>query len=76
MLALYKRWKRYNEIQLTKKMHFNNQKRKIIHHPPSESHIPRLIPWETILETKELITIKSNLSYYFKRIEKTTMKFN
>ena len=42
MLVLYKRWKKHNEIQLTKnKMDFNNRKRKIIHSPPSEeSHPP------------------------------------
>ena len=37
MLVLYKRWKKHNEIQLTKnKMDLNNRKLKIIHPPPSE----------------------------------------
>ena len=33
MLVLYKRWKKYNEIQLTKKMDLNN--RKMTNNPPS-----------------------------------------
>ena len=34
-VAVYKIWKKYNEIQLTKKMDLNNQKLKIIHRPPN-----------------------------------------
>ena len=34
MVIFYKKWKKYNEIQLTKnKMDFNNQ--KMTNHPPS-----------------------------------------
>ena len=41
MLVLYKRWKKHNEIQLTKnKMDLNNRKLKIIHPPPSEESHP------------------------------------
>ena len=45
MLVLYKRWKKYNEFQLTKiKMDLNTKKLKIIH-PPPISHILSF-PWE------------------------------
>ena len=41
MLVLYKRWKKHNEIQLTKnKMDLNNRKLKIIHPSPSEESHP------------------------------------
>ena len=41
MLVLCKRWKKYNEFQLTdNKMDLNNQKLKIIHPPPSEESHP------------------------------------
>ena len=40
MLVLYKRWKKHDEIQLTKKIDLNTRKRKIIHPPPSEESHP------------------------------------
>ena len=41
MVVLYKRWKKYNEFQLTKnKMDLNNRKCKIIHPPSSEESHP------------------------------------
>ena len=41
MVIFYKKWKKYNEIQLTKnKMDLNNRKLKIIHPPPSEESHP------------------------------------
>ena len=59
MLALYKRWKNYNEFQLTKdKMDLNNRKLKIIHQPPSEESHPVTDPLgKTVEETGDkLIT--------------------
>ena len=41
MLELYKRWKKHNEIQLTKnKMDMNNRKKQIIHPLLSEESHP------------------------------------
>ena len=34
MAIFYKKWKKYNEIQLTKKNYLNIRKRQIIHPPP------------------------------------------
>ena len=52
MLVLYKRWKKQNEIQLTKnKMNLNNRKLKIIHPPPSEESHPVTDPLEKTEET-------------------------
>ena len=45
MLVLYKRWKKYNEFQLTRnKMTLNSRKLKIIHPPPSEESHPLTDP--------------------------------
>ena len=58
MLVLYKRWKKYKEIQLTKhKMDLNNRKLKIIHPPPSEESHPVTDPLGKTEETGDkLIT--------------------
>ena len=59
MLVPYKRWKKYNEFQLTKnKTDLNNQKLKIIHSPPSEESHPVTDPLGTTVEETgdELIT--------------------
>ena len=59
MLVLYKKWKKYNEFQLTKnKTDLNNRKWKIIHPPPSEeSHLVTDPLGQTVEETGDkLIT--------------------
>ena len=58
MLALYKRWKKYNEFELTKnKMDLNNRKRKIIHPPPSdESHPVTDALGKTVEETRDKLS--------------------
>ena len=59
MSVLYKRWKKYNEFELTKnKMDLNNRKRKIIHPPPSDESHPVTDPLgKTVEETGDkLIT--------------------
>ena len=44
MVIFYKKWKKYNEFQLTKnKMDFNTLKLKIIHPPPSEESHQRIV---------------------------------
>ena len=52
MLILCKRWKKYNEFQLTKnKMDLNNRKLKIIHPTPSQESHPVTDPLgKTVLE--------------------------
>ena len=35
MVIFYKKWKKYNEIQLTKKMDLNRPIQKMTNHPPS-----------------------------------------
>ena len=50
MLVLYKKWKKYNEFQLTKKKDLNNRKWKIIHPPPSEEPHPVTDPLEKTVE--------------------------
>ena len=40
MVIFYKKWKKYNEIQLTKKMDLNIRKMTIIHPPrPLENYL-------------------------------------
>ena len=51
MLVLHKRWKKYDEFQLTKnKMDLNNRKSKIIHPPPSEESNNVTDPWGKTVE--------------------------
>ena len=42
MVIFYKKWKKYNEIQLTKKMGLNNRKKKT-NHPPFPEQISKPI---------------------------------
>ena len=59
MLVLYKKWKKYNEFQLTKnKIDLNNWKLKMIHPPPSEESHPVTDPLgKTVEETGDQLII-------------------
>ena len=59
MLVIYKRWKTYNEFQLTKnKIYLNNRKLKIIHRPPSEeSHPVTDLLGKTVEETGDSLSL-------------------
>ena len=77
MLVVYKKWKKYNEFQLTKnKMDLNNRKWKIIHPPLIEESHPGADPLgKTVEETGDkLITTQSkynnnkqNLVIFYKK---------
>ena len=80
MLVLYKKWKKYNEFQLTRnKMDLNNRKWKIIHPPTSEESHPVTDPLgKTVVETGDkLITTlskyknnKQNMVIFYKKFKK------
>ena len=87
MLVLYKKWKNYNEFQLTKnKMDLNNRKWKIIHPPSCEESHPVTDPLEkTVEETGDKLidkkyknkykNNKQNIEIFYKKW-KSTMKLN
>ena len=67
MVIFYKKWKKYNEIQLTKnKMDLNI--RKMINHPPS--------PGEERVKTQSNTIMINITCWYYIRDGKSTMKFN
>ena len=48
MVKFYKKWKKYNEIQLTKnKIDLNN--RKMTNHPPSQDRFINCINYNTVV---------------------------
>ena len=71
MVVFYKIWKKYNEIQLTKKMDLNNLKTK--NHPPSPepntTHIIHLLPLGRYNNNKH------NMLVLYQRWKKYNIKF-